>query len=147
MKKDVNIEIRNSLLKHFKEEVEVTSENKWIFSIIPEFMRTFNEFNCKLYLVDTGKMYNTAYTLCTKKDRSYSKISKEITWNAIKDIFEKVYPVKNLYSQDDKAPGKYKEYTFKEVKEIDLNYIKWLYGATKDDGLKEMLHNLLYNNI
>lgn len=47
------------------------------------------------------------------------------------------------YSPTDKAPGKHKDKTWLEVKEVDINYIEWMICATKDNKLKEMLEEVL----
>jgi hypothetical protein len=47
------------------------------------------------------------------------------------------------YSPDSLAPGKYKDKTWLEVKEIDISYIKWMISATNNKHLRNMLEELL----
>lgn len=84
--------------------------------------------NKKIKLTDIDKKYKKSI----KKEKPNKKIIKRKT---IKE-----------YSPTDKAPGKHKDKTWLEVKEVDTNYINWMIGATKDNKLKEMLEKLLNYN-
>lgn len=40
--------------------------------------------------------------------------------------------------------GKYKGKTIQEVASLDVSYLKWLYGETKNAKLKEKIGNVIY---
>lgn len=154
----IDKEKRNELIQRFlvRSETKIEeSDYEFLFNFDTYKEAILNNLDKDIFLVDNGKHTSTSWALYHKENISYYIcISDTLQNSIIKNKIEEFYPyneeelleikernrkLKKLYLPTDKAPGKYKDKTWKEVKELDPGYINWMLSATKDKLLKNML--------
>jgi 5'-3' exonuclease len=120
-------------------------------NLIKELTNLSYEEISKYICYKKGIDFTTRYRmLYCGKSEGFLLDGSNIEYNEVIDAFLEngKYVIKKekskvtKYTPNSKAPGKHKDKTWLEVKELDITYIDWMINATSNKELKEMLIKL-----